>query len=105
MTEHVSLDGLDQEPHAEVFEDPNPRTVRLQLDAGERMPPHTHPGMDIVFHLVSGRLELTVGEDTYDLRPGDLVQFSGEREISPRAVDPSTAVVVFAPSGTDQNGA
>lgn len=100
MTEHVSLDDLEKTPHAEVFDESAPRTVRLRLDAGERMPAHTHPGTNIVLHLVSGRLELTVGEDTYDLRAGDLARFGGDQEISPHAVDPSTAVVVFAPAET-----
>lgn len=97
MPQQTTLDDLEQTPHAEVFDQPSPRTVRLQLDADERIPPHTHPETEIVLHLVSGHLELTVGERTYELHAGDLVQFSGDREVSPRAIDPSTAVLVFAP--------
>lgn len=99
MPERTTLDDLTGTPHAAVFERDRPRTVRLRLDAGERVPPHTHPERDVVVHLVSGRLELSLDGETYDLRPGELVRFDGEREVSPHAVEPSTAVVVLAPAG------
>jgi quercetin dioxygenase-like cupin family protein len=98
MPERTALEDLEETPHAEVFETRRPRTVRLKLDADERVPPHTHPDTDVVLHLLSGRLELTLDDETYGLHPGELVRFSGEREVSPRAVEPSTAVVVFAPA-------
>lgn len=68
MTEHTTLADLEDRPHAEVFEPPRPRTVRLALDADE----------------------------THTLEAGDLIRFSGNRAVSPYAVEPSTAVVVFA---------
>jgi len=101
MVELTTLDDLEDAPHAEVFEDHEPRTVRLELEAGERIPEHTHPGQDIVLHLLSGELELTLGEETHELQAGQLAQFSGDQEISPHAVEPSTAVLVFAPSTED----
>lgn len=101
MPEITTLDELTKTPHAEIFEDHRPRSVRLQLDAGEHVPEHTHPGTNIVLHLVSGHLELSLDDETYDVNPGQLVQFSGKREISPHAIEPSTAIVVFAP--TDAN--
>lgn len=100
MPELTTLSELTAEPHADVFEEQRPRTVRLSLDADERIPPHTHPGTDVVFHLTSGRLELTVGGETYDLTGRQIVRCSGDRELSPRALEPSTAVVVLAPTGS-----
>lgn len=104
MPEVTALDELDDATHAEVFDERRPRTVRLQLDAGQRVPPHSHPGTDVVLHVLSGELELTLDGETVDLRPGELVRFSGDREISPHAVEPATAVVVFAPTdgGSDR---
>ncbi|MGB9960741.1 cupin domain-containing protein (plasmid) [Halobacterium sp. MBLA0001] len=99
--ELTTLDSLTKAPHAEIFEERRPRTVRLQLDAGERVPPHTHPGTHIVLHLVSGHLELSLDDETYDVNPGELVRCSGECKISPHALEPSTAVIVFAPTETD----
>jgi quercetin dioxygenase-like cupin family protein len=101
VTERTSLDDLTATPHAEVFDERRPRTVRLQLPAGERVPEHTHPGTDVVLHLLDGRLELTVGDETHDLSPGELVRFSGDETVSPHAVEASTAVVVFAPTGDE----
>lgn len=98
MPEITDLDDLTKTPHAEVFDKRQPRTVRLQLDADQRVPPHRHPGTDIVLYLVSGRLELALDDETYDVTPGDAVRFSGDREIAPLALEPSTAIVVFAPS-------
>lgn len=101
MPERTTLDELAQTPHAEVFEEPRPRTVRLELDEGEGVPAHSHPGTNIVLHLLSGRLELTLDGEEYDLRPGQVMRFSGEREIEPTATEPSTALLVFAPAEDD----
>ncbi|WP_159901543.1 cupin domain-containing protein [Salinirussus salinus] len=95
--ELTALADLTETPHAEVFEHRDPRTVRLQLAEGESVPPHTHPGTDVVLHLLSGRLELSLDGETHDVAAGELVRFSGDREVSPRAVEPATAVLVFAP--------
>ncbi|EMA48585.1 MULTISPECIES: cupin domain-containing protein [Halococcus] len=96
--EITRLDTLEKTPHAEVFDHHTPRTVRLMLDAGQQMPPHRHPGTDIVLHVLTGELDLVLDEDTYALAPGDLIRFSGECEISPCAIEDSVAVVVFSPS-------
>lgn len=101
MPEIITLNELTKTPHAEVFDERHPRTVRLQLNTGERVPPHTHPGMNIVLHLVSGHLKLSLDDEIYDMKPGQLVRCSGEREISPYAIEPSTAIVVFAPANTE----
>jgi len=98
MPEHTTLSELDETPHAELFERHQPRTVRLELAAGESVPAHHHPGTDIVLHLVSGRLDVSLDGETYELSGGELLQFSGDREVEPRAVEDSTAVIVFAPA-------
>jgi len=101
MPELTDLATLSETPHAEVFDRREPRTVRLQLDAGESVPPHTHPGTDVVLHLLSGHLEVTLDDETYDVEAGELLQFGGNSEASPRAVEDSTAVIVLAPAVED----
>lgn len=96
--EITNLDTLEETPHAEVFDHNIPRTVRLKLDAGQRMPAHRHPGTDIVLHLIAGELDLVLDDDSYPLAPGDLIRFDGECEIAPHAIEESVVVVVFAPS-------
>ncbi|NHX36167.1 MULTISPECIES: cupin domain-containing protein [Halolamina] len=98
MPEIIAIDELAEAPHAEVFEERRPRTVRLELDAGDEVPPHTHPGTNVVLYLLDGRLDLALDGETHELEPGDVARFSGEREISPRAVEASTALIVFAPT-------
>lgn len=97
MPQHVTLADLEATPHAVVFDRPVPKTIRLALDAGESVPAHSHPGEDVVLHVVSGRLELDLDDETYDLAAGDLVQFAGECEVSPTADEDCIAVIVFAP--------
>lgn len=96
MPELTSLPDLTETPHAEVFDDGEPRAVRLQLEADERIPEHRHPESDVIFHLLSGSLELSLDGEPYDLESGDLVRFDGNRVVSPHALEESTAVVVFA---------
>ncbi|WP_053948279.1 cupin domain-containing protein [Halolamina sediminis] len=98
MPEITAIDDLTDTPHAEVFEQRDPRTVRLELDAGEGVPAHTHPGTNVVLHLLDGQLEVSLDDETHELEAGELARFSGERSISPHAVEPSTAIVVLAPA-------
>lgn len=97
MTTIHTLDELDGQPHANVFPDREPKTVRLSLDADESVPAHSHPGRDIVLYLVEGEVELQLGDRTHDLTAGEIARFEGEQEISPRAVEPSVALIVLAP--------
>lgn len=97
MPDVVTLADLTATPHAEVFAD-RPRTVRLSLDAGESMPAHSHPGEAVLFHVLSGELELSLDGEPHVLAAGDLVRFDGEREVEPHAVTDSVALVVFAPA-------
>jgi quercetin dioxygenase-like cupin family protein len=95
MTELVHLPDLDGQGRATLFEG-EPRTVRLALDAGEEIPPHRHPERDIVCHVLDGRIEMTLGEETHDLAAGDIARFDGEQDISSRAVEDSVALLVLA---------
>ena len=98
MPELTSLSDLTETPHAEVFDDGgDPRAVRLHLEADERIPEHRHPESNVVFHLLSGSLELSLDGESYELESGDLVRFDGDREVAPNALEKSTALIVFAP--------
>ncbi|ELY83919.1 cupin domain-containing protein [Natrinema gari] len=97
MPDITSIDRLEDAPHAEVFADHSPRTVRLRLSADERVPKHRHPESNVVLYVRSGAIELTLGDEVYDPESGDAVQFDGDQDVSPYAVDDSTALVVFAP--------
>jgi len=92
--EHLS--DLEATPHANVFPTEEPKTIRLTLDAGQRVDPHTHPGRDVVIYLIEGAVDLELDDETRHVEAGDITRFAGEREISPVAREPSTALVVLA---------
>ncbi|MFD1564195.1 cupin domain-containing protein [Haloarchaeobius amylolyticus] len=97
MPEITSVGSLESTPHAAVFDVDAPRTVRLQLEADERMPKHRHPKSNVVLYVLDGTLELALGDDSYDLESGDVVRFDGDQEISPHARTACAALLVFAP--------
>ncbi|MFC7131107.1 cupin domain-containing protein [Haloferax chudinovii] len=101
MPEHAALADLPAQTHALVFETDRPKTVRLRLEAGDEVPAHSHPGFDVVFHVVAGRMELTLDGETHDIAAGELLRFGGDCDISPRAPVDSSAVLVFAPADDD----
>lgn len=90
------LPDLDVEPHAEVFPGEEPKTVRLSLEAGDRVPKHSHPNREIVCYVISGTVELTLGDSTHALDAGDIARFDGAQDISPRAVTDATVLLVLA---------
>lgn len=100
MVETADLGALERQPQATVFA-AEPRTVRLTLDAGEGVPEHRHPGRAIVFHQLDGECTVSLDGEAHHLSPGELLRFSGERSIEPRAETDSVSLIVLAPA-TDQ---
>lgn len=96
MIERRSLDELTAAPHARPFDGGEPVVIRLQLDAGERVEPHTHPERRVVLYLRSGRLELDVDDETQTIETGDVVRVDGRHELSPKAIETSDALLVLA---------
>ncbi|WP_436911605.1 cupin domain-containing protein [Halosimplex marinum] len=95
MSEVVHLPDLDGDGRGVLFEGA-PKTVRLALDAGDRVPPHQHPDREIVCYVVDGEIEMTLGDETVELAAGDAARFSGDQDISPRAREDSVALLVLA---------
>jgi quercetin dioxygenase-like cupin family protein len=96
MTTICTLNELEGQPHANVFPEAEPKTIRLTLSEGEAVPAHAHPDREIVLYLVEGAIELQLGDETHDLTAGDVVRFDGDQEIAPHAVRDSTALIVLA---------
>ncbi|WP_123533474.1 cupin domain-containing protein [Halosimplex salinum] len=94
-TELVHLPDLDGDGRGVLFEGA-PKTVRLALEAGDRVPPHQHPDEEIVCYVIEGELEMELGEETHELVAGDAARFSGDQDISPTAREDSVALLVLA---------
>jgi mannose-6-phosphate isomerase-like protein (cupin superfamily) len=93
MADLLATDELDADPGAVAFE--APRTVCLQLDAGEGVAPHSHPGHDVLMIALDGTLAVGLGEDSYALSAGEVLRFEGEREVAPEGRTDATALVVL----------
>lgn len=91
-----TLSELEGSPHATVFPNSEPKTVRLTLSAGESVATHSHPGREIVFHLLEGQLELVLDDEKHEMVAGEIARFAGEMDISPMALEDSTALIVLA---------
>jgi quercetin dioxygenase-like cupin family protein len=94
-TELVHLADMEGDGRGVLFEG-EPRTVRLALAAGESVPPHGHPGREIVCHLLDGELTMTLGESDHELVAGDVLRFDGDQDISPTAETDAVALLVLA---------
>ena len=92
-TERVSPDEPYEATVTNLFD--VPRTLRLELDEGEERPEHNHPGKEILLFVHEGRLNLRLDGEDNVVEDGDAIRFSGEREISPRAVKDTVALLVF----------
>lgn len=66
--------------HTVIFKSPANETNgaafiwAIQSPPGAEVPPHIHKVEDEYIYLVEGQLEVTVGEQTYTVMPGDLVK-------------------------------
>ena len=74
--------------------------VEFLLDGGSRLPFHSHPHEQIGY-LVSGAMELTVGGERREVRPGDSWCIPGGVEHGAQAHEHTVAVEVFSPVRED----
>ena len=74
--------------------------VEFRLEAGADLPEHRHPH-EQTGYLVAGRIDLTIGDRTYAVRPGGSWCIPGDVPHRARAHEDSIAVEVFAPVRED----
>jgi quercetin dioxygenase-like cupin family protein len=74
--------------------------VEFRLQKGAALPRHTHPH-EQTGYLISGRLDLTIEDETRHLGPGDSWCIPGDTEHGATAREDSVAVEVFSPVRED----
>jgi len=74
--------------------------VEFRLRKGAVLPIHKHPH-EQTGYLVSGRMDLTIGQETRRLGPGDSWCVPGNTEHGARPIEDSVAVEVFSPVRKD----
>ena len=74
--------------------------TEFRLEQGAVLPKHSHPH-EQTGYLVSGRMELTIGNETQAVRPGDSWCIPGDMDHSAVAAADSVAIEVFCPVRED----
>ena len=72
----------------------------FRLQKGSTLPGHRHPH-EQTGYLISGRLELTIGDRTFDTRAGDSWCIPGDTDHGARCLEDSMAVEIFSPVRED----
>jgi quercetin dioxygenase-like cupin family protein len=68
MTTIRPLPNPDRGPRTDVFLGAEIKTVRLTLNAGERVAPHQHLEREVVLYLLQGRTTVQLGEKNLNSR-------------------------------------
>lgn len=95
--ETARIADLEGEPHADAFPGRTPKTLRLSLEAGERVPEHEHPDRTVLFHVIDGAIDVALDGESRLVSAGEILRFDGELSVEPTAREESTALVVLAP--------
>lgn len=75
---------------------------RVIIPAGTMNPRHRHPNCDEILHLISGRLEHTLGDQNFHLGPGDTICIPAGQWHNARALPESDAEMVICFSSADR---
>lgn len=78
----------------------NTLMAEYRLKEGSRLPVHSHPH-EQTGYLVSGRMRLTIGNETREVEAGDSWNISGQVEHWAEIMENSVAVEVFFPVRKD----
>lgn len=74
--------------------------TKFVLEAGSELPSHKHPHEQVGF-LVSGRLILTIGDESCEMLPGDSWAVPGDVEHCAKVIETAEAIEVFYPVRQD----
>lgn len=83
--------------HARTFWGEEMLIAVVDLDPDTHMPSHSHPHEQIG-HVVTGRMEMTIGNEKRMLQPGDVYVIPGDTEHEAQTFDDPVRVIdVFSP--------
>ncbi len=72
----------------------------FRLGKGAQLPRHSHPH-EQTGYLISGQMQLTIGDETFQVEPGDSWTIGGDIEHDALVLKDSLAVEVFSPLRED----
>jgi len=83
-----------------VVQRPGLQVLHLPLAPGQGVPPHRHPGCEVLLQGLTGVTTVQLEEDTLTLLPQQLLSFLGDLEVSPRNdSDAPSALLITLVSG------
>jgi quercetin dioxygenase-like cupin family protein len=74
--------------------------AEFHLEKGSKLPSHRHPH-EQTGYLVGGRMRLSIGEETFEVEPGDSWCIPSNVEHGGESIENSIAVEVFSPVRED----
>jgi len=74
--------------------------AEFKMEKGRQLPRHAHP-QEQTGYLVSGHIRLTIGNETFDVEPGDSWCVPGNMEHQAEIVSDSVVIEVFSPVRED----
>ena len=74
--------------------------AEFRFEKGNRIPSHQHP-YEQTGYLISGRICLTIGDERFDVAPGDTWCIPCDMEHGANVVENSVVVEVFSPVRKD----
>lgn len=74
--------------------------TEFRLKKGSKLPEHSHPH-EQTGYLVSGHIQLTIGNEDVDVKPGDSWCIGGDILHSAEILEDSVAIEVFSPVRED----
>lgn len=75
---------------------------RVTIPADQTNPRHRHPNCDEILHLLSGRLEHSLGDEKFLLNPGDTISIPAGQWHNARVLDGADAEMVICFSSADR---
>lgn len=74
--------------------------AEFRMEAGKSLPNHAHI-YEQTGYLVKGRIRLTIGEETFDVGPGDTWSIPGNVPHGAETLEDAVAIEVFSPVRED----
>ena len=81
-----------------IFEGDSVTATRVSFKAGVKSPHHNHAGEEII-SVISGRLRVIDGDETFDIGPGDSVRFPSHMPHQIEALEDTLIIESFGPPG------
>lgn len=76
-----------------IYETDSQVVTHLNISANEEIPSHKST-MNVIVVIYEGEVEFTENEDTYNIKPGDIVQMNPDTPHSLKAISDSKLMVI-----------